>query len=135
MSLGLAIKSMRKSRKLSVEELAERIGRNKATIYRYENESIENIPANTLKLIALALDTTPENLLNWSKEHENKLAASHKFYLQYKTILDKIYRRSIKNPTMMDLVTIASSLSDQTLKEGLHYLHYLSKNERNEKRK
>lgn len=125
MSLGLAIKNTRKSRNLSVEELARQIGKNKATIYRYENESIENIPSNTLKKIALALDTTPEKLLNWSEAHRETQENLNKFIIDNKYLFNKIYQRSLHNPSIIELISVASKLTDNGVTEGLQYLLYL----------
>lgn len=63
---------------LSVDELAAKIGKNRATIYRYENEEIENVPVAIISSIASALDTSPAYLMGWrdepSSETENKKA-------------------------------------------------------------
>ncbi len=37
---------------MSVDELAKKVGKNRATIYRYENDEIE-MPVNLLRPIAL----------------------------------------------------------------------------------
>ena len=43
MTIGNRIKSRRKELNLSVDEVAEKLNKNRATIYRYENDEIENI--------------------------------------------------------------------------------------------
>lgn len=49
------IRQMRKQLGISAEALAEKIGISKATLYRYENGSIEKIPLNVLESIARTL--------------------------------------------------------------------------------
>ena len=55
MDVGTRIKNRRLELGISVLELAQKIGRNKATIYRYENGDIENMPFAVLAPIAQAL--------------------------------------------------------------------------------
>ncbi len=53
---------------LSVGELAEKIEKNRATVYRYESHEIENLPLSTLEPLAQALHTTPDYLMGWIDE-------------------------------------------------------------------
>lgn len=52
---------------MSVDELAQKIGKNRATVYRYENTDIENLPVSILEPIAKALKTTPAALMGWEE--------------------------------------------------------------------
>lgn len=49
---------------MSVEELAARIGKDRSTIYRYENGDISNMPVELLPPMVEALETTPQELLS-----------------------------------------------------------------------
>ena len=49
---------------MSADELAARIGKDRSTIYRYENGNIENFPLVLLFPLADALQTTPQYLLS-----------------------------------------------------------------------
>lgn len=64
MTIGEFIKARRKELGLTAEELAERIGKNRATIYRYESNYIEKLPANVLQPLAQALQMTAGELVN-----------------------------------------------------------------------
>lgn len=64
-SIGERIKYRRKMLGLSVDELAETIGKNRATIYRYESNEIENMSITILEPLAKALHTTPAELCGW----------------------------------------------------------------------
>lgn len=66
MSVGQRIKTLRKRQGLSIDELASRLGKNRTTIYRYENGDIENLPLGILDSLANALDTTPACLMGWN---------------------------------------------------------------------
>ena len=61
MTIGERIKQRRKELGLSVGEIAERLGKNRATIYRYESGGIEDLPTQVLESLAKALDTTPNS--------------------------------------------------------------------------
>lgn len=74
MSIGERIKERRKALKMSVDELARRLGKNRATIYRYENGEIENLPLDVLEPIAKALNTTPAFLMGWQEEQQKNSA-------------------------------------------------------------
>jgi len=65
MSIGDRIKARRKAVGLSVDELAAKLGKNRATVYRYESNDIEKLPTTVLEPLAKALDTTPAYLMGW----------------------------------------------------------------------
>lgn len=69
MNTGDRIKSRRKQLGMSVDTLAEKIGKNRATVYRYENGDIEGMSIALLKPIAEALDTTPTALMGWQEDN------------------------------------------------------------------
>ena len=62
--IGEKIKQRRMEIGISAEELADRIGKSRATVYRYENGDIEDIPITIIKPLAKALKTTPAYLMN-----------------------------------------------------------------------
>ena len=63
MTIGKAIQNRRKELKMSVDELAKKVGKDRSTIYRYEKGDIESIPLDMLLPIAEALETTLQYLL------------------------------------------------------------------------
>ena len=67
MNIGTRIKRIRKELGLTVDQLAERIGKDRATIYRYENGEIENMPTTVIEPLAKALLTTPQYLMGWDE--------------------------------------------------------------------
>lgn len=71
MNIGQRIKQRRKELGLSADKLAEMLGKNRATVYRYENGEIENLPLDILKPIADALSTTPQHLMGWENVQKN----------------------------------------------------------------
>lgn len=69
MKIGERIKERRKELGMSVEDLAERLGKNRATVYRYENAEIEKLPSTILSSLASALKVTPAYLMGWESDN------------------------------------------------------------------
>lgn len=66
--LSNKLKELRKAKKMTLEELAEKIGTSRQTIHRYETGKIANIPPEKVEALALALDTTPSALMGWGED-------------------------------------------------------------------
>ena len=69
MSIGHRIRTIRKHQGLSIDEVASKLGKNRTTIYRYENGDIENLPLGILDPLANALNTTPAYLMGWENSN------------------------------------------------------------------
>lgn len=67
MTIGQRMKQRRKELKMSADELGNRLGKDRSTIYRYEKGDIENLPLDILEPIAEALQTTPQYLMGWEQ--------------------------------------------------------------------
>ncbi|MBR6051815.1 MAG: helix-turn-helix domain-containing protein [Clostridia bacterium] len=67
MKINERIKARRRELGMTADELAKAIGKNRATVYRYENTDIENMPITVLEPIAKALHTTPASLMGWEE--------------------------------------------------------------------
>jgi transcriptional regulator with XRE-family HTH domain len=63
--IGDKIKARRIELGLSVDELAEKIGKNRSTVYRYENKEIENLPTSILNPLVKALQVPPDYFVDW----------------------------------------------------------------------
>ena len=70
MTVGERIKARRKELGLSVDALAELVGVNRATVYRYEGDEIKSMGTETLVPLAKALRTTPAWLMGWTDNDE-----------------------------------------------------------------
>ena len=63
MTIGDRIRVCRTQVGLSVSDLAKRLGKSRATVYRYENGDIENLPIGIISDLAAALETSPNYLM------------------------------------------------------------------------
>lgn len=63
MNIGERIKQLRKDRHISADELSEKIGVSRSTMFRYEKGDIEKVPIEVVAKIAGALDVEPAVLM------------------------------------------------------------------------
>lgn len=63
--VGERIKARRKELKISADDIANKLGVSRSTIFRYEKGDIEKMPTETLNEIASILHTTPQSLMGW----------------------------------------------------------------------
>lgn len=80
------IKERRLELGMTLEQVAEKLGVKRPTIFRYESGAI-NIKLSTIRKLAEALQTTPEDLMGWQEEHELKEAAPPKEELDPKVLM------------------------------------------------
>lgn len=78
--IGDIIRELRQNLGMSVDDLAKKIGKNRATIYRYENSDIETLPTTILEPLAKALRTTPAYLMGWEDTDEESPAVRINVY-------------------------------------------------------
>lgn len=68
MTIGERIKQRRLVLGKSADEVADLLGKNRATVYRYESNEIENFPAKALAPLAKVLETSPAYLMGWTDD-------------------------------------------------------------------
>lgn len=68
MNIGDRIRLRRNQLDKTLEEVGKIVGVTRATIQRYENGNIQNIPSDKIELLAKALKTTPAYLMGWEDE-------------------------------------------------------------------
>ncbi|MBD7984450.1 helix-turn-helix domain-containing protein [Sporosarcina sp. Sa2YVA2] len=72
MNFGERVKQARLERKMTLLEVAERLGRTEATVQRYESGNIKNPKSDTIQELADALKVSPSYLMGW----EDKLPSN-----------------------------------------------------------
>ena len=65
MTIGERIKNRRIELGLSADDIAEKLGKSRATIYRYESGEIEKMPTTVLEPLADVLGVSPGYLMGW----------------------------------------------------------------------
>ena len=86
---------------MSVDELARKVGKDRSTIYRYENGDIGNMPLELLLPLVEALNMTPQELLSffvlkseWFAERMECFASTEEYKFNDKEI--KIFHEVAK---------------------------------------
>lgn len=106
MTIGERIKNRRISLGLTVEQLAAKLNKNRATIYRYESDEIENMSISVLEPLAKVLHCSPAYLMGWEDEPS------------------------------IDIKTIAAhtidELSEDQIKEVIRYAKYIKSQQEND---
>jgi transcriptional regulator with XRE-family HTH domain len=69
MTIGERIKQRRLELGMSADEIAEKLGKNRSTVFRYEGNDIEKLPTVVLEKLAGILRTTPAYLMGWEDEN------------------------------------------------------------------
>lgn len=105
--IGNRIHDRRVQLGLSVDEVAIKLGKNRATVYRYENSDIESVPINVVYELSKILDVDPGFLAGWPQKTENEPALTERDEL-----IDEIY-------------LVISNLSPEKQAELLRYARYL----------
>ena len=72
MKIGERIKMLRKSKKISVEKLANELGVSISTVYRYEDSSIEKIPVHIFEKLCNILGVSSGELMGTEERKETK---------------------------------------------------------------
>lgn len=67
-SIGERLKTLRKKANLSVDELSAIIGKDRATVYRYERGDIRKLPFELLEPLAKAFNVTPADIVGIADE-------------------------------------------------------------------
>lgn len=127
MRIGERIKQRRLELGYTADALAKLLNKNRATIYRYENGDIENMPIDVLEPLAKALNTTPAYLMGWQEPHQqNKSIISDKaegYYVDPETAEFAEYLRT--RPGARMLFSAAKDITKEEMEETVKYIEFL----------
>lgn len=127
MRIGERIKQRRLELGYTADALAKLLNKNRATIYRYENGDIENMPIDVLEPLAKALNTTPAYLMGWQEPHQqNESIMSDKtegYYVDPETAEFAEYLRT--RPCARMLFSAAKDITKEEMEETVKYIEFL----------
>ena len=83
MTISDRIRNRRLELGLSVDDLAARLGKNRATVYRYESNYIKTYSADVMEALAAALETTPAYFYGYEDHNPYNCSIHHQNLLQY----------------------------------------------------
>ena len=124
MRIGERIKQRRLELGYTADALAKLLNKNRATIYRYENGDIENMPIDVLEPLAKALNTTPAYLMGWT---DSQQSTDHKdtkgYYTDREAAEFAEYLRT--RPGARMLFSAAKDISKEDLEKAVEYIELL----------
>lgn len=101
--LGKKIRHLRNQKRMSLERLADQTDSSKSYLWELENRDTANPSTEKLTRIALALDVTPEFLLDAMQSQPDESVADKAFFRKY---------QSMPEPTKRRLQKILNSFDD-----------------------
>ena len=127
MRIGERIKQRRLDLGYTADALAKLLNKNRATIYRYENGDIENMPIDVLEPLAKALNTTPAYLMGWQEPHQESTSTLSKqtedYYLDAETAE---YAEMLRTrPEMRMLFSASRGISKEEMQEAVNYIEFI----------
>lgn len=127
MRIGERIKQRRLELGYTADALAKLLNKNRATIYRYENGDIENMPIDVLEPLAKALNTTPAYLMGWQEPHQqNESIISGQtvgYCVDPETAEFAEYLRT--RPGARMLFSAAKDITKEEMEETVKYIEFL----------
>lgn len=103
------IRECREAAHMGVDDLAMIIGKNRATVYRYEKGEIENYPTEVIGKLAVALGVSPGYLMGWTDIKEPQEAT-----------------RVQQDDEHAELIRLFDSLDQNRKSQAMSYLRYLA---------
>lgn len=127
MRIGERIKQRRLELGYTADALAKLLNKNRATIYRYENGDIENMPIDVLEPLAKALNTTPAYLMGWQEPHQGSTSTlsnqTEDYYLDAETAEFAEYLRT--RPEARLLFSASRGISKEEMQEAVNYIEFI----------
>ena len=114
MSGGMAqrIRTLRKERQLTLEQVADIVGVGKSTVRKWETGMIANMKRDKIALLAKALGTTPAYLMGW-KEETDSAAPDELQLTEGEQMLIDLFRRVPEDQQQLVLQMIRAALGSR----------------------
>ena len=114
---GDRIKNLRINNKMTLEEVGEKIGVSKQTLYKYENNIITNIPSDKIEGLARVAV-----IMGWDKDDEQYY--QDKEAAEYAEILHT-------RPEMRLLFSASREISKEEMQEVVNYIEFIKSRHKN----
>lgn len=117
---GDKIKNLRIQNKMTLEEVGERIGVSKQTLYKYENNIITNIPSDKIESLAKLFNVSPALIMGWNDTPEE-------YYIDPEV---SEYAQAVKdNPNLRILFDASKDMSKDDIDFVVNMIEGLKKRE------
>ena len=117
---GDKIKNLRIQNKMTLEEVGNRIGVSKQTLYKYENNIITNIPSDKIEGLAKIFNVSPALIMGWND-------APKEYYIDPEV---SKYAQAVKdNPNLRILFDASKDMSKDDIDFVVNMIEGLKKRE------
>lgn len=128
MAKGERIKALREQFGMTQDELAEKLGTTKQTVYKYETGVITNIPSDKIEEMAALFGVTPSYLMGW--DEDQKSGHQEDYYLDAETAA--LAQKSFEDPQLRLLLEARRDLSAEHLEVVINMIKALKEKENND---
>ena len=77
MNFGDRIRTLRKKKRLTLEDVAHHLGVGRATVLKYEKGIITNVPSDKIELLSRLFDVSPAYLMGWTDDPDGAVDKSN----------------------------------------------------------
>lgn len=124
MTKGERIKKLRKEKKLTLDDLAEKLNTTRQTIFKYESDIITNIPSDKIEMMAKIFNVSPAYIMGWEEseipvDSQWGNDAANREYLKDKPDLLRIYDNLVNRDDMVLLFDKAKDLDPEDVETVL----------------
>ena len=107
------IKELRLARGLTLEQVATAVGVGKSTVRKWETGMIANMRRDKIAALAKALGVTPEYLMGWEEEQEQKISPDKPELTEREKMLLELFNKVPKERQELVLQMIRVALGQQ----------------------
>ena len=112
MDIKIFLKQRRKELRLTMKDVADKVGVSESTISRWESGAISNMTRTNISALATALQISPSVIMGWTEEKNSPGA-------EEKTPRERKYQ---------EIINLLEALPEEKLTEAFRYLKYLADN-------
>ena len=120
MAIGERIKKLRLQNNYTLDEIADKLGTSRQTIFKYENNIVTNIPSDKIEKLAVIFNVSPAYIMGWEKDDSLGDYEENIKYLEenYPSLVD-LYNEIHANDQLVILFDKAKKLEPQDLAQIL----------------
>ena len=123
MAIGERIKKLRLQNNYTLDEIADKLGTSRQTIFKYENNIVTNIPSDKIEKLAVIFNVSPAYIMGWEEDDSLGDYEENIKYLEenYPSLVD-LYNEIHANDQLVILFDKAKKLEPQDLAQILKIL-------------
>lgn len=129
MTIGERIKNLRLKNDYTLDEIADKLGTSRQTIFKYENNIVTNIPSDKIEKLALIFNVSPAYIMGWENSQLGDYEENIE-YLKDQPELLELYKEIVENDQLAILFDKAKKLEPKDLEQILKIIDTFNKETR-----